>query len=432
MITRRNFVFGACGLTAAGSLVPRTAWARGGPAAASESFHVGTYDVVPDRSLNFQINRWVSHGGEPLLREIQAMAPRLVSLDAWRNEFLAAAERAMAAGRPHDAAILLRSAEFFMTSTDPRKRPSRERFLTLMRQAYGVGPPDRLPFAGGYLPFYRFVPSAPSATVVLFGGFDSYIEEFFPILTAMRNRGFDVVAFEGPGQGGALEDSSIPMTPDWHRPVGAILDRLSLSGVTLLGISLGGCLAIRAAAYEPRVTRVVAFDALTDLLECILRQLPPASQRLVRALLAARADRLIDVLQAPAAREPIRAWGIAQGMHVLGVHSPSAVLRAAAAYRTQEASPLVQQDVLLLAGAEDHYVPTHQIYDQAAWLSKARSVTTRMFSRAEQAQSHCQVGNLPLAIRTIAAWMDQVTGTGNAAASDQTPRRHRRRHRPPA
>ena len=57
------------------------------------------------------------------------------------------------------------------------------------------------------------------------------------------------------------------MTPDWHRPVGAILDRLSMSDVTLVGISLGGCLAIRAAAYEPRVTRVVAFDALTDFLE---------------------------------------------------------------------------------------------------------------------------------------------------------------------
>ena len=73
---------------------------------------------------------------------------------------------------------------------------------------------------------------------------------------------------------------------------------------------------------------------------------------------------------------------------------------------------LVLRDVLLMAGAEDHYVPTHQIYDQAAWLSKARSVTTRMFSRAEQAQSHCQVGNLPLAIRTITAWMDQFPVQG--------------------
>src|SRR2546427_2183825 len=149
MITQRRFLLGACGSIAAVGLVPRIAWSRDGPSA-PEPVHVGTYDVVLDRSLNFQINRWVAHGGEPLLREIQAMAPRLVSLDAWRNEFLASAERAMAAGRTHDAAILLRSAEFFMPSTDPRKRPSRERFLTLMRQAYGAGQPERIPFAGGY------------------------------------------------------------------------------------------------------------------------------------------------------------------------------------------------------------------------------------------------------------------------------------------
>jgi len=414
MITRRRFLLGACGSIAAVGLVPRIAWSRDGPSA-PEPVHVGTYDVVLDRSLNFQINRWVALGGERVLREIQAMAPRLVSLDAWRSEFLTSAERALAAGRTHDAAILLRSAEFFMTSADPRKRPSRERFLALMRQAYGVGPPERVPFAGGYLPFHRFVPPAPRATVVMFGGFDSYVEDFLPILTTMRDRGFDVVAFEGPGQGGALEDSGIPMTPDWHRPVGAILDHLSLSGVTLVGISLGGCLAIRAAAHEPRVRCVVAFDAMTDLLECMLGQLPRASRRLVRALLAARADRLIDALPGRAAREPVREWGIAQGMHIFGVRSRSAMLRAAATYRTEEASPLVRQDVLLLAGAEDHYVPTHQIYDQAAWLSRARSVTTRMFTRAEHAEGHCQVGNLPLAIRTITAWIDQASGTGNAA-----------------
>ena len=106
MITRHSLLLGTCGLMAARGLVPRIAWSRGDPSA-SELFHVGTYDVVPDRRLDFQIDRWVSHGGEPLLREIQAMAPQLVSLDAWRNEFLAAANRAMAAGRTRDAAILV-------------------------------------------------------------------------------------------------------------------------------------------------------------------------------------------------------------------------------------------------------------------------------------------------------------------------------------
>jgi hypothetical protein len=94
-------------------------------------------------------------------------------------------------------------------------------------------------------------------------------------------------------------------------------------------------------------------------------------------------------------------------MHVFGVDSPAAAMRATASYRTADVSPLVRQDVLLLAGAEDHYVPHHQIYDQASWLTNARSVTTRMFTRPENGQAHCQIGNLPLAIATIAAWIDR-------------------------
>lgn len=409
MVARRHFLLRAGCLMSAGLLAPRMAWAEGNPSVGAD-FHVGTYDFLRDRSLDFQLNRWTSLGGEPVLREIRAMLPRLISLEAWRNEFAAASQRALAAGNAFEAAVLARSAEFFMVSSDPRKRPLRERFVTLMRSIYAVGEPERAPYDGGYLPFYRFTPSAPRATVVLFGGFDSYIEEFFPILMAVRDRGFDVVAFEGPGQGGALEDSGITMTPEWEHPVRVILDRLSLSGVTLVGISLGGCLVVRAAAHEPRVTRVVAWDALTDFLECLLRAVPSVFQRALHVLLGAGADSIINTLTA-GAHAPLQEWGLAQAMHVFGVKSPAAVLRAAMSYGTQEASLLVRQDVLLLAGAEDHYVPNHQIYDQARWLANARSVTVRMFTRAENAQSHCQVGNFPLALGTITDWIDQFSRT---------------------
>jgi hypothetical protein len=43
----------------------------------------------------------------------------------------------------------------------------------------------------------------------VFGGFDSYIEEFFPILLSFREKGWNVVAFEGPGQGAVRRPSPI-------------------------------------------------------------------------------------------------------------------------------------------------------------------------------------------------------------------------------
>src|ERR1700716_4029828 len=60
------------------------------------STHVGTYDFLRDPTINFQLNRWVSLGGDPLLREIQAMLPRLGPLAGCRDAFSAARDRMLA------------------------------------------------------------------------------------------------------------------------------------------------------------------------------------------------------------------------------------------------------------------------------------------------------------------------------------------------
>ncbi|MFD7339198.1 hypothetical protein ACFV98_24765 [Streptomyces violascens] len=52
--------------------------------------------------------------------------------------------------------------------------------------------------------------------------------------------------------------------PDWENVVGPVLDFLSQdpsvdpARIALLGVSLGGCLAPRSAAYEPRLAAVIA------------------------------------------------------------------------------------------------------------------------------------------------------------------------------
>lgn len=136
----------------------------------------------------------------------------------------------------------------------------RRRFVSLMREVFGVASPAPVRYGDVSLPVYRFSPAHRRETILIFGGFDSYIEEFFPIFLVLRDAGMDVVAFEGPGQGAVLDEARVSMTPDWHLPVGAVLDALGLADVTLVGVSLGGCLAIRAAALEPRIRRVVPTD----------------------------------------------------------------------------------------------------------------------------------------------------------------------------
>lgn len=93
---------------------------------------------------------------------------------------------------------------------------------------------------------------------VVHGGFDSTNEEsYFLIAAALIERGYPVLMFEGPGQSSMARDYNIHFTVDWHRPVGAILDfverrlpELSGNRKVLVGISFGGLLAARAAAFR--------------------------------------------------------------------------------------------------------------------------------------------------------------------------------------
>jgi len=126
-------------------------------------------------------------------------------------------------------------------------------------------------------------------------------------------RGYDSIAFDGPGQGGMLEDQHVLMTADWHRPGAAVLDALGLDDVELIGGSLGGCLVIRAAAFERRVQRVVAYDVMTDFHECLAHQLPQAVRPLVGALehTGALMDALMNI--ASTKRAGIE-WGLQQAM----------------------------------------------------------------------------------------------------------------------
>ena len=229
------------------------------------------------------------------------------------------------------------------------------------------------------------------------------------MLLALRDAGQDVIAFDGPGQGAALE-ADLPMTAEWHRPVGAVLDYFGVDDVTLMGFSLGGCLVMRAAAFEPRVSRVIADDILTNFTECFAYRLAAPQKALIgnaRRLPAAVVNASINQARN---RNMFADWGIGNAEWVLGVGTPAKALAAVSAMRTDDVSPRITQDVLLMAGAEDHYVPLGHLGAQIQTLANARSVTARVFTRAESARNHCQIGNLGLALRVILGWLELVRG----------------------
>jgi pimeloyl-ACP methyl ester carboxylesterase len=386
------------------------------------TFPVGFHQLHHDVSMNFQMNRWFSWVGEPgMLDELRSVAARIANYVDWKREFLGLAENAVGQGHILRAGFYFRAADFFMRTDDPDRRNARDQFLSAMRSVYGLDQFGRheVPYAAegvtGVLPAYRFAPTQSKGTIVFFGGFDSYIEELTSAFFYLRDAGYEVIAFEGPGQGGALNNAGLHMTPAWHQPVKAVLDHFKLNHVTLAGLSMGGCLVMRAAAFEPRVDRVVAYDVYPDALDTTLRQLGTLQRFLLEALLKLRVAPVVNAMSKRAARRsPIAQWGLEEGMHVTGSTSPYGYFQSTKAYVTSDVSALITQDVLLLAGSEDHLVPMTHFYRQIKMLKNARSMTTRLFTKSDHAQSHCQVGNYGLAFRTIVHWLDgmQVQGRG--------------------
>jgi len=335
--------------------------------------------------------------------------------------FLDLAEQALSQGHTLKGAYYLRMAEFFLPATDARKQSIRQRFVHLVLEHYQVPPAShrRIPYELGWLSAYRFTPEQPKGTVLFSGGFDSYIEEWLAAAFALYDARYDLILFEGPGQGTVLEEAHLPMTLEWEKPVKAVLDFFHLDDVTLMGFSLGGGLAIRAAAFEPRVQRVIAYDILSDFLEVNLRSFPAAVREQVRVWLASgNADALNAFMAQVMIQSLLAEWGIQEGLHVTGCQTPYELLQVYRQYCTTTISANVTQDVLLLAGAEDHYVPASQFYEQIATLKHVRSLTARLLTQYEQAQNHVQVGNFGLALRTIIAWIDGLQTRADDLAAD--------------
>lgn len=384
-------------------------------ASASQQFPVGYHDIHPNVSLNFQMNRWYSWtNDQEMLAEMRAVAPQIHDYTDVYRVFSDLSEKALQQNHVVRSAFYLRMAEFFIFADDPAKLPARNRFVKLLTDHFEIPASARhlIPYQGSSLVAYRFTPAHPKGTIVAFGGFDSYIEEFFPILFGFRDAGYDIVCFEGPGQGAVLETFHLPMTPEWEYPVKAVLDYFGLEDVTLIGISLGGYLALRAAAYEPRVRRAIAWDIMTDAFVGALGLMSPTVRNTLKLLIKSGAAGLVNWLTRRAMRSSLVVeWGIKQAMHVMGGPTPYEALRQISRYHTREFSARIRQDVLLLAGAEDHYVPLHLFYEQIKALTHVRSLTARLFTRDEQAQNHCQVGNIGLVINVITNWINLMTSS---------------------
>ncbi|MDO5068092.1 MAG: alpha/beta fold hydrolase [Propionibacteriaceae bacterium] len=379
-----------------------------------DDFPVGFHTIHPEPSTNFQLNRlYHFSGSDQLLHDLQQASPHIHDLTSFPEALIPLAEEHERRGNLLEAAFCYRGAEFVIPSTDPHRTKWRRQFRELSNTHYAIPEEARswVPFGSIGLSTLHLTPSGPSrGTLVLMNGFDGCLEEFTRIMLTFRDAGYEVIAFDGPGQGETLAIHGASMIPGWEHPTAAVLDHFDLDDVTVLGCSLGGGLAVRAAAFEPRIRRVICFDVLPDLFGSLSQALPRPAQAILSTIVPTGLGRtLVNAMtRRDATRDPLIAWGLQQGMEVMGAKDPFDFIRATLQFRTLKHSHRLDQDVLLMAGTTDHYVPLQHFWAQARALTHTRSVTGRIFTEAESASNHCQLGNLGLAIRTMLDWLSQL------------------------
>jgi pimeloyl-ACP methyl ester carboxylesterase len=388
--------------------------------AISFSYPVGYERFHRQQLFNYQLNRPYSLG-YARFDDLMAVGRRIKTFAQWKVELLRLATQALAADRLMNAAFYFRAAEFYTLPQDPDKQLLYDRFSELFDRAFEGHRIERaqVPYKEGHLPAIVVRPSAiPKGHIILHGGFDSFAEEFYSLMVYFAAGGYEVIGFDGPGQGAALRRAGFPLDFRWEKPVAAVLDHLGLENVTLIGLSMGGYFALRAAAFESRIKRVIVSGHAYD-----YRKIAPAP---ATALLMFFHDHLRELTNRMSLwkirRGGQEAWSISHLMYILGVDEPMSALEFGFQMSEENLhSDLVKQDVLVLASRDDHFIPFRLHRKQLQLLTAARSVTDRIFTRGEHAQNHCQIGNIGLALEVMRNWMDAKTVQREQRLTDVSP-----------
>lgn len=368
-----------------------------------------------DEQFDLQLNRFTHPELDPSVEnDLAEVVPQLHTARDWYPRWSELARRREAAGDHAIASGYWGAAAFYEPLDSETKRMA---VAGYRREFYaGWDGPElerrEVPYAGASLPVLRIRTAVehPAEPLLLFGGFDSYMEEMATWSRALGDCGRDIVIFDGLGQGTALMRGLV-MPLAWERPVGAVLDALGIERCAAMGMSLGGLLVMRAAAFEPRITRAVAMDVFYRMFDALEIRLPRPAGAALEALVRHRTSGVLDAaVGRMVARDHDMAWKLQQALAITGTDSPHALLFELERWSFAGLGPLVRQDVLLFAGERDQYVPLRRLGQVARELVNANSVTTRVFTDAEHAAEHCQVGNLPLALGVVRAWLDETEG----------------------
>lgn len=340
-------------------------------------------------------------------------------LEKTGDKFLAAGNKLGARDAYLRASNYYRTAEFFL-HTNPKDqrimkswKKSKELFLKAARLTdQPVIKEVSIPYEGTTLPGYYCTADSSGQKrplLIIHSGYDGTKEEIYyaNALPALA-RGYNCLLFDGPGQGEVLRTQKLYFRYDWEKVVTPVVDfALTLpetipDRIALMGISFGGYLAPRAAAFEPRLKACIANGGVWDFHANFLKHAPPDFEKQLDDPAAAKK---IDqqFAQVMAENAGLR-WVFANGMWTFGVKSPSELIKATRPYRLEDVAHRIKCKMLVVDSEGDTDMP-----GQALKLFQALKCPKEymLFTKEEGAEEHCQMGAGFISSARILGWLEK-------------------------
>jgi alpha-beta hydrolase superfamily lysophospholipase len=399
--------------------------------------------LFDDESFSYETLRaagFANYGGADL-GEVIVTARAIPEGDevAWHREWKAIAQRvesiahhSLAAGHGVSAReAFLRASNYYRTAefyrrVDPFDDPevhelshrSRDTFLGAMAQFDFAFESVSIPYEGTTLPGYLYLvddSGAPRPTVIYNSGYDSTLEEsYFAIAAAALARGYNVLAFDGPGQGAALREQHLVFRPDWEAVITPVVDfaltrsDVDPSRISLFGYSMGGYLVARAAAFDTRIAALILDGGIYDFHAAMAHALPPFVSDWIDDGNDASA---IPVLKMLMARDTQVRWALRNGLWVMGLDSLTDIPRVFRQYTLAGVADRITAAVLVLDADNDQFLSGQP--KQAAEAMVNADVTLVTLPESEGAGEHCHMGAMARAHQTIFDWLDTPVPQSN-------------------
>lgn len=369
---------------------------------------VGYHDFHKKQVYNFQFNRWYSLGFARF-EDMKYAGEKIQSFSDWKNVMVDLAKKAEGEQRLENAAIYYRGAEFYITQKDLDKLRFYDKFIELFYQIFKDDGVERfkIPYNNSYLHAFK-VPvkeGKKNGTIVMHGGFDSFVEEFYPMMKIFSDNCYEVVAFEGPGQGGTRRKYDLAWDEKWDKPTKAVLDFFKLDNVTIYGISMGGHLCLRAAAFEPRIKRVVTSGGAVD-----YWKIPgPVSRGLLKFFMHFKNFTKRAMIK-KMKKDEHHNWFGQNSMYITKIDDPfKASMKMLDMNEANIKPERITQDVLILTARNDHFIPIKMHNIMIKSLKNAKSVKGIIYTKETSANNHCQIGNIPLVCKDVVEWLEKKT-----------------------